>query len=50
MKFKWKKKRKVVYSNSNLEWMNSHAQVPFTLEFEDKLRVYFSTREKDRFK
>ena len=45
-KFKWKKKGIIFNPVSRYEWMNTHAQVPYTLAMDgDILRVYFSTRE-----
>lgn len=43
--FKWKKKGLIFSPNGYSEWMYSHAQCPFTYEFDDYIRVYFSTRE-----
>lgn len=43
--FKWKKKGIIFIPHNNHSWMYSHAQCPFTLEFDDFVRVYFSTRE-----
>lgn len=43
--FKWEKKGLIFSPNKRSEWMYSHAQCPFTLDFGDYIRVYFSTRE-----
>ena len=44
--FKWEKKGGLIFSpNGHSEWMYSHAQCPFTYDFGDFIRVYFSTRE-----
>lgn len=44
-RFAWKKLGLIFSPDSSLGWMNSHAQVPFSLLFDDFFRVYFSTRE-----
>lgn len=44
--FKWIKKGLLFKPNERFNWMNSHAQVPFTVQFENHIRIYFSTREK----
>ena len=44
--FKWRKGGIVFAPDQSKDWMHSHAQVPYALEFDDKIRVYFSTREK----
>lgn len=44
--FNWEKKGLLFKPNERFKWMHSHAQVPFTVEFDDFIRVYFSTREK----
>lgn len=43
--FKWNKKGLIFSPNGRSDWMYSHAQCPFTLDFGDYIRVYFSTRE-----
>ena len=43
--FKWKKKGLIFSPDNAYPWMYSHAQCPFTLDFDDFIRVYFSTRE-----
>ena len=43
--FKWEKKGLIFSPNGHSEWMYSHAQCPFTYDFGDFIRVYFSTRE-----
>jgi predicted GH43/DUF377 family glycosyl hydrolase len=43
--FKWNKKGLIFSVNGQYPWMHSHAQCPFTIEFDDFVRVYFSTRE-----
>lgn len=44
-RFKWKKLGIIFEPNARFTWMNTHAQVPYSIEFKDYLRVYFSTRE-----
>lgn len=44
-KFKWKKLGIIFEPKQRHPWMQSHAQVPYSVEFDDFLRVYFSTRE-----
>ena len=45
--FKWNKKGLIFDPTSRFDWMNSHAQVPYSLEMNNgTLRVFFSTREK----
>ncbi len=46
MKFKWKKLGILFDPSSRSEWMNTHAQVPYSVLFDDYVRVYFSTRER----
>ena len=41
----WSKIGKIFDPIGRSDWMNSHAQVPFTLDLGDFIRVYFSTRE-----
>ncbi len=43
--FKWNKKGLIFKPENHHSWMFSHAQVPFSLEFDDFVRVYFATRE-----
>ena len=43
--FEWKKNGILFEVPKYHSWMNTHAQVPFTLETGDILRIYFSTRE-----
>lgn len=43
--FKWEKKGLVFTPNGYSDWMFSHAQCPFTYDFGDYIRVYFSTRD-----
>lgn len=43
--FKWQKKGLIFSPNGYADWMYSHAQCPFTFDFGDFIRVYFSTRE-----
>ena len=40
----WKKVGLIFDVNLKSKWMNSHAQVPFTLVLGSTVRVYFSTR------
>lgn len=42
---KWTKKGKIFSVDSNFGWMKSHSQIPTILLLEDRMRVYFSTRE-----
>ncbi len=44
--FKWRKQELIFSPDKTQYWMQSHAQVPFSLELDDRIRVYFSTREK----
>lgn len=43
--FKWEKKGLIFSPSGHSEWMYSHAQCPFTFDFGDYIRIYFSTRE-----
>lgn len=43
---KWIKKGLIFEPNNRFEWMHSHAQIPFPVDFGDFLRIYFATREK----
>jgi len=44
--FKWIKKVHLFKPSGQFDWMQTHAQVPFTLILGNVLRIYFSTREK----
>lgn len=44
--FKWRKQGLIFTPDKSKDWMHSHAQVPYSLDFDDKIRIYFSTREK----
>ena len=44
--FKWNKKGLIFSPNERHDWMYSHAQIPFPVDFGDFIRVYFATREK----
>lgn len=44
--FSWEKKGMIFSPDGSMDWMNTHAQVPYTLLFNDYIRIYFSTREK----
>ncbi len=43
--FIWEKKGMIFSPNKHSDWMFSHAQCPFTYDFGDYIRIYFSTRE-----
>lgn len=43
---KWKKKGLIISANGQREWMQSHIQNPFAVEFDSFVRVYFTTRPK----
>jgi predicted GH43/DUF377 family glycosyl hydrolase len=43
--FKWNKQGIVFKPDSSKNWMQSHAQVPYTVLHDNFIRVYFSTRE-----
>lgn len=43
--FKWHKKGLIFSPKGIHKWMYSHAQCPFSYDFGDYVRVYFSTRE-----
>lgn len=43
-KLKWEKKGLIFDPRGTSSWMQSHAQCPFTLVFDDFVRVFFSTR------
>lgn len=42
---KWEKKGLIFNPTGRYEWMVSHAQVPYPVDFGDYLRIYFATRE-----
>jgi len=44
MRFEWEKLGKIFAPDSGAGWGSNYAQVPFTLKFEDRVRVYYSTR------
>jgi hypothetical protein len=44
--FKWKKMGMVFSPDGSKDWMNTHAQVPYTVVHDSFIRIYFSTREK----
>lgn len=44
--FKWNKKGLIFSPNGKQDWMYTHAQIPFPVDFGNFLRVYFATREK----
>lgn len=44
--FRWKKMGLVFSPRQRYNWMYSHAQIPFPVEFPEFIRVYFATREK----
>ncbi len=43
--FKWKKQGLIFKPDTSKKWMQSHAQVPYSVIFENFVRIYFSTRE-----
>lgn len=43
---KWKKKGLIFEPNARYDWMQTHAQIPYPVEFDDYLRIYFATRGK----
>ncbi|GAB4249284.1 MAG: hypothetical protein Kow0079_01840 [Vicingaceae bacterium] len=43
----WEKKGLIFNVNSDFEWNHSHAQVPVVDILENKLRIYYSTRDKN---
>lgn len=43
--FKWQKKGLIFSPDNNFEWMHSHAQCPFPVDFGSFIRIYFATRE-----
>ncbi|XWW47333.1 hypothetical protein JYG30_07780 [Fibrella sp. USSR17] len=43
----WQKKGVVYKPTGEFEFSQTHAQVPFGFSMDDRLRVYFSTRDKD---
>ena len=42
---KWIKKGKIFSVKNNFGWMNTHSQIPTILLLDDRMRVYFATRE-----
>ena len=44
--FKWDKKGMIFSPDGAMDWMNTHAQVPYSVLFDNFIRLYFSTREK----
>ena len=44
VKFNWEKKGLIFKPSSDHPWIKSHAQCPFTLIFDNFVRVFFSTR------
>lgn len=45
---KWNKKGLIFSPLERYDWMYSHAQIPFPVDFGNFIRVYFATREKYR--
>jgi hypothetical protein len=43
--FRWKKKGLLFGPDGTKAWMKTHAQVPYTVQLENVIRTYFSTRE-----
>ena len=43
--FRWKKFGMIFEPNGRYPWMQTHAQVPYSILFDDFIRIYFSTRE-----
>lgn len=43
---RWKKRGLIFTPNERYDWMQTHAQIPFPLELDDCIRIYFATREK----
>ena len=43
--FKWKKQGLIFKPDGSKDWMKSHAQVPYTILYDNFIRIYFSTRE-----
>ncbi len=41
----WKKSGRIFTPNSEFGWMTSHAQVPTAYAMEDRIRIFFSTRD-----
>ncbi|MDA8874574.1 hypothetical protein N9H78_02760 [Winogradskyella sp.] len=46
-KHKWEKKGLIFKPKGNADWSLTHAQVPFAYLLEDKVRVFYATRDKD---
>lgn len=44
---KWVKKGRIFTASGDYGWMNSHTQVPTALVFDDRIRIFFSTRAED---
>ena len=42
----WEKKGLIIAADGQREWMSSHIQNPFAVEFDSFVRVYFTTRPK----
>lgn len=45
---KWQKCGPIFNVNENSAWMHSHASFPKALVYPDKIRIYFTTRDKDQ--
>lgn len=45
MSFNWTKQGHIYQPSGNLSWSCSHAQIPLPMVLEDKVRIYFSTRD-----
>lgn len=43
----WEKKGLIYATDGKFDWSISHAQVPILLNLNDRLRIYYSTRNKD---
>ena len=43
--FKWEKKGIIFSPDKSIDWMNSHTQCPYSVLFDDFIRIYFCTRE-----
>lgn len=43
---RWKKRGLLFCPDGRFDWMETHAQIPYALEFDDCIRIYFATREK----
>ncbi|WP_051151057.1 hypothetical protein [Butyrivibrio sp. VCB2006] len=42
---KWRKKGIIFDPRNRNEWMNAYAQIPYPLELDDRIRIFFATRE-----